>query len=143
MQVTIDLKCDRSGRVQSKQIEDTEIPAYKERKQTREAALEKVKEAFKQIPPGDLPDLICVYRGEFKSFINVIAEYNDDAISRLLGQLFHVSDPSARAEKARKTRNEKKPATEASASEAPKDNNKKDNKKGAKSGVQEKASTGV
>jgi hypothetical protein len=136
MQVTINLKCDRSGRVQEKKIDSEEIPRYEARQKAREAALEKIKEAVKLVPAGELPDLICVYRGEVKSFINVIPEFNDTAVDRLLEQLFHVSDPSARVAKARKTRSEKKPPAE------PKDN-KKDGKKGSKSGVQEKTTPGV
>lgn len=140
MQVTIDIKCDRSGRTQSKQIDSTEIPTYEARQKTREAALEKIKDVIKTIPPEDLPDLICVYRGATQAFVNVIPEFNDSAVERLLEQLFHVSDPSARAAKARQTRNEKKPP-EASATptETPKDGKKKGNK----SGVQEKATPGV
>lgn len=139
MQVTIDIKCDRSGRVQSKQIDSTDIPKYEARQKTRENALEKVREALKQIPPEELPDLICVYRGNVKAFVNVIPEFNDSAVDRLLEQLFHVSDPSARVAKARQTRSEKKPPA---APEEPKEN-KKDSKKGGKAAVQEKAAPGV
>lgn len=139
MQVTINLKCDRSGRVQEKQVDSAEIPKYEARQKVRENALEKVREALKQIPPEELPDLICVYRGNVKAFVNVIPEFNDSAVDRLLEQLFHVSDPSARVAKARQTRSEKKPAEEP---KEPKDN-KKGDKKGGKAAVQEKATPGV
>lgn len=138
MKLTATLKCDRSGRTFDKEIDTTEVAAYEGRQKVREEGLRKVEEFFASFPKEELPDLICVYQGKFQAFINVIPSYNDKAISRLLEQLFHVSDPSTRAEKARTTRNNKKAAPSTKPPEEPKDT-KKDGKKGGKSGVQDKA----
>lgn len=105
MNVTIALKCDRSGRIESVQVDSTEIEQYEARQQQREETLEKIKEFFAEIADEDMPDLIAVYRGEFRHFINVSAEFCDKPVKRLLEQLFHASDPSQR--KPRKPRKKK------------------------------------
>lgn len=142
MEVTINLKCDRSGRTIEKTIDSTEITKYEERQARREAVLKQIEEFFKGLPKDDMPDLIAIYRGEMRHFINVEAEYCDKPVSRLMDQLFHVSDPTERANKARASKaankgNEKK-KDKAETGNA--DKNKKDAKTG-KSGVQGSAPT--
>jgi len=131
MKVTIQLKCDRSGRTEDVQIESTEIAQYEEMQAKREAALVKIQEFFKSIPAEDMPDLIAVYRGDSRHFINVSKEYCDKPVARLMDQLFHASDPSKRG------KGKKKPAAGA-------DNKAADAKgngaKTAKDGVKDKAS---
>jgi|MudIll2142460700_1097286.scaffolds.fasta_scaffold00308_7 hypothetical protein len=129
MKLTATLKCDRSGRTFDKEIDTTEVAAYEGRQKVREEGLRKVEEFFAAFPKEELPDLVCVYQGKLQAFINVIPDYNDKAISRLLEQLFHVSDPSARAKKAKATRSSKNGG----------EKKEKADKKAGKSGVQDKA----
>jgi hypothetical protein len=127
MKVTITLKCDRSGRTEDVQIDSGEIEQYEQMQQKREATLQKIQEFLASIPPEDMPDLIAVYRGDFRHFINVSKEYCDKPVARLLDQLFHASDPKARAKKAKSSKNKNKDA-------------KGNGAKTAKDGVKDKAS---
>jgi len=131
MKLTVTLKCDRSGRTFDKEIETSEVAAYEARQKVREDTLAKIEEFFKVIPAQELPDLVCVYQGKLRAFINVIPEYNDKAVDRLLEQLFHVSDPSARVRKAKVTRSAKNGG----------EKKEKADKKAGKSGVQDKAAS--
>lgn len=103
MKITITLKCDRSGRTEDVQIESTEIAQYEEMQAKREATLVKIQEFLKTISPEDMPDLIAVYRGDSRHFINVSQEYCDKPVKRLMDQLFHASDPKTRAKRKKKT----------------------------------------
>lgn len=104
MDITIAIKCDRSGRVLQRVIDDTEIDTYKNQQAARSEALKSITDLVKEIEPDELPDLVCIYRGEIRSLGTVIPEFNDQAVKRLLDQLFHTSDPSERAKKARVTK---------------------------------------
>lgn len=105
MNVTIALKCDRSGRIESIQVDSEEIAKYEAREAVRQETLGKIRDFFAEIPSEEMPDLIAVYRGEMRAFVNVSAEFCDKPVTRLLDQLFHASDPSQR--KPRKPRKKK------------------------------------
>ncbi|MGD9209293.1 MAG: hypothetical protein PVI90_00885 [Desulfobacteraceae bacterium] len=102
MQVTITQKCDRSGREESILVDSADVAVYEGRNQRRQEALAKIEEFIATIPADDLPDLFAVYRGELQAFINVNATFCDKPVSRLLGQLFHASDPKTRAKRGSK-----------------------------------------
>lgn len=99
MQVTIVQKCDRSGRVENIQVDSVDISQYMQRDERRKATLAKIDEFLATIPSEDMPDLLAVYRGERYVFINVNPTFCDKPVSRLLKQLFHASDPSKRAKR--------------------------------------------
>jgi hypothetical protein len=73
----------------------------------RKETLKKIQEFFASIPPEDMPDLIACYRGDFRHFINVSKEFCDKPVTRLLDQLFHASDPKARAKPKKKDKDNK------------------------------------
>lgn len=102
MEVTISLKCDRSGRVVEKKVDSSEVEHYESRQRTREETLTKIAEFIDQFPAEDLPDLFAMYRGEPYVFINVSDEYCGKPVRRLLGQLFHASDPKSRKSRKKK-----------------------------------------
>jgi hypothetical protein len=104
MQVTIIQKCDRSGREESILVDSADVAVYEDRDQRRREALAKIEEFIATIPADDLPDLFAIYRGELQAFINVNATFCDKPVSRLLGQLFHASDPKTRAKRGSKKR---------------------------------------
>lgn len=102
MLVTIVQKCDRSGRVENVQVESTVVAQYEQRDERRRETLAKIDEFLATIPAEDMPDLIAIYRGERRAFINVNATFCDKPVSRLLDQLFHASDPKKRAKRGSK-----------------------------------------
>lgn len=102
MLVTIVQKCDRSGRVENVQVDPADVGQYMERDERRKATLAKIDEFLATIPQEDLPDLIAIYRGERRAFINVNATFCDKPVSRLLDQLFRASDPKKRAKRGSK-----------------------------------------
>lgn len=134
MEVTITQKCDRSGRTIEKKIDSSEISTFESRQARREETLKKIEEFFAGLPKDVIPDLIAVYRGEMRHFINVEATFCDKPVSRLLDQLFHVSDPSDRVAKAKASKAAKKAAKTAKAkgNSGSKDDKDKKDKKGAK-----------
>lgn len=97
MKVTIAQKCDRSGRTANVIIESTEVQQYESRELRRQKTLKDIEEFFAKIDAEDMPDLVSVYRGKLQAFINVNPDFCGTAVNRLLEQLFHVGDPSARA----------------------------------------------
>lgn len=114
MKIKIEQKCDRSGRTEEITIESAEVAQYEGRQQKKEATLEGIKEFIAQIPDEAMPDLITVYHGKMYSFVNVSKTFCDKPVLRLIGQLFHASDPKTRAKKAKDSKTKGKKTGKAS-----------------------------
>lgn len=110
MIVEVKEKCDRSGRIRKVEIDSQEISSLEEQRLRREESAQKIEEFISSIPPDDLPSLFAIYQGEIQYFTNVVPEFNDKCISRLLGELFRKSDPTKRGKRTRKKKNGSKKA---------------------------------